>query len=151
MSPREITEKLRREIPLLRCGEPLADAVRKVRDSGIPALPVVDEDERYVGMFGEREFIAAVFPGYMKQLKHAAFVPKSLDAALGKRATCPIEPVEQHMNTDHVELESGYSDVAVAETFLHHRVSVLPILEDGRVIGVLTRGDFFRAVAERVL
>ena len=26
------------------------------------------EDERYAGIFGEREFMEAVFPGYLKQL-----------------------------------------------------------------------------------
>ena len=35
-----------------------------------------------VGIFGEREFITALFPGYVGSLRHAASVPKSIDALL---------------------------------------------------------------------
>jgi CBS domain-containing protein len=142
---------VRRDIPLLREDEKVADAIPKVLDSELPALPVVDAGERYAGIFGEREFMAAVFPGYVKQLKYAAFVPHSLDDALEKRAACREEPVAQHMNTEHVDLSGDFSDAAIAETFLHHRVLIVPVTDDGRVVGVITRSDFFRALAERFL
>jgi CBS domain-containing protein len=151
MSPRTLTDIVQRRIPLLREDERVADAVRSVLDSGLPALPVVDAGERLVGIFGEREFMGAVFPGYMKELKYAAFVPKSLDDALEKRAACRDEPVSEHMNTEHIDLSGDFSDAAVAETFLHHRVLIIPITEDGRVTGVITRSDFFRALGERFL
>jgi CBS domain-containing protein len=86
----------------------------------------------------------------MKELKYAGFVPKSLEDALQKNAACQAEPVERHMNTEHVDLGSDFSDAAVAETFLHHRILVLPITEDGRVVGVVTRGDFVRELAQRL-
>ena len=68
-------------------------------ECGLPAIPVVDGDDRYAGIFGEREFITALFPGYVSSLKHAAFVPKSIDTVLEKRQTCRMEPVGKHMNT----------------------------------------------------
>jgi CBS domain-containing protein len=151
MSPRTLTEIVQRELPLLRHDEPVGDAVARVVQSGLPALPVVDGDDRLVGIFGEREFMGAVFPGYVKELRYAAFVPQSLEDALEKRASCSAEPVEQHMHTEHVDLSGDFSDAAVAETFLHHRVLIVPITEGGRVIGVITRSDFFRALAERFL
>jgi CBS domain-containing protein len=52
---------------------------------------------------------------------------------------------------EHVDVGSEYSDVQVAETFLHHRVLIVPVVEDGRVIGVITRADFFRHLAQRFL
>ena len=151
MSPKTLIEIVQREIPLLRCGDTVASAARTVIDSGLPALPVVDEDERIAGIFGEREFMAALFPGYMRELGYAGFVPHSLDDALEKRAGCSDEPVEQHMNTEHVDLSGDFSDAAVAETFLHHRVLIIPITDEGRVTGVITRADFFRELAERFL
>jgi CBS domain-containing protein len=53
------------------------------------------------------------------------------------------------MTTDHVEVGPDFADTQVAEIFLHHRVLVVPVVADGRVEGLLTRRDFFRAVAER--
>ncbi len=151
MSPRSISELSLHSTALLRVDEAVEPAVRRVLESNLPALPVVDEDERFAGIFGEREFMEAVFPGYVKTLKHAAFLPRSLDDALERRESCRTEPVGRYMNTEHVDVGPDYSDVQVAEIFLHHRVLVVPVVADGRVEGILTRRDFFRAVAERFI
>ncbi len=140
---------IRKDVPALARDETVAEAVRKVVESGLPALPVVDAKEKLCGIFGEREFMAALFPGYVKQLKYAAFVPHSLDDTIEKRSTCRAEPVGDHMNTEHVDLSGDFSDAAVAETFLHHRVLIVPVVDGGRVTGVITRSDFFRALVER--
>ena len=150
MSPRTVTEQLVREVPVLPATLSVADAVRQVVDSGLPALPVA-EGGRLRGIFGEREFMEAVFPGYLKELKYAGFVPRSLQETLEKRAECAGEPVARHMNTDHVDVGADFSDAQVAEIFLHHRVLLVPVTDQGRVVGVITRSDFFRAVAERFL
>ena len=73
------------------------EATRALLDSELPALPVVDGRERLVGVFGEREFLGAVFPGYVKELKHAGFVRRSLDEALEKRDECRPETVPAHV------------------------------------------------------
>ena len=150
MSPRSLTDPLLRETPVVRADETVADAVRAVLDSELPALPVT-EDDKLLGIFGEREFLGAVFPGYLKELKYAGFVKRSLEDALEKRASCRSEAVRAYVNTEHVDVGADYSDAEVAEIFLHHRVLVLPVTEDRRVVGVITRSDFFRSVAERFL
>jgi CBS domain-containing protein len=137
--------------PLLREDESVESAVRRVLDAHVAALPVVDADERFVGIFGEREFMEALFPGYLKQLKHVRYLAKSLDEALEKREKCRTEPVSAYMNTEHVEVDRDYADTEVAEIFLHHRVLVVPVVADGRVEGLITRSDFFRALAEKFL
>jgi CBS domain-containing protein len=148
MSPRSMSELALHTPPVLHVDDTVESAVRQVL-AGLPALPVVDAREGYAGIFGEREFMEALFPGYLKQLKHAAFLPRSLDDALERRDSCRIEPVGRYMNTEHVEVGPDFSDTQVAEIFLHHRVLVVPVVADGRVQGVLTRRDFFRAIAER--
>lgn len=150
MTPRTVTENLMREADVLDSTMLTGDAVLQVLDSGLPALPVAERG-RLVGLFGEREFITAVFPRYVDQLGYAGFVPHSLDDTLERRQSSRLQPVSEHMNTDHVEVGTDWSDVGVAETFLHHRVLIVPVTDGGRVVGVITRSDFFRAVAERYL
>ena len=139
------------DAPRLRADEPVVEAVRTLLASGLPALPVVDADGALVGLFGEREFMAALFPGYVGELHHAAFVSGRLDEALEKRAACAQEPILRHMNTEDVAVGDEFSDVALAETFLHHRVLVVPVVSAGRPRGVVTRTAFFRRLAERFL
>jgi CBS domain-containing protein len=151
MSPRTITELAQHHPAPLHVGDTVAEAVRKLLDSGLPALPVVDERERYAGIFGEREVMGALFPGYLAQLKHTGFVSRSIDAALELREQARGEPVRRHMHTEHVEVGPDFSDTQVAEIFLHHRVLIVPVVADGHVEGVITRADFFRAVAQRFI
>jgi CBS domain-containing protein len=151
MSPRSISAPIVRDAPVLREDAPVGEAVRDILDSGLPALPVVDARGRLAGIFGEREFMAALFPGYVRELRFAGFVSKGLDEALEKRAACRREPVGQHMNTEHIDVPVDASDVQVAETFLHHRVLIVPVTERGEVQGVITRSDFFASLADRFL
>ena len=151
MSPRTVTDPLLREAPVIRAADNVATAVRAVLDSDLPALPVVDEDEKLLGIFGEREFLGAVFPGYLKELKYAGFVKRSLEDALEKRSSCRAEEVRKFVNTEHVDVGSDFSDAEVAEIFLHHRVLLVPVADKGKVVGVITRSDFFRSVADRFL
>ncbi len=151
MSPRTIGDDLVREAPSLHKDETVGKAVKRIVDSGFPALPVVGDRDRLCGIFGEREFMAALFPGYVRELGYAGFVPRKLDDALQKRAACRAEPIGQHMNTEHIDVAEDFSDVEVAETFLHHRVLILPVTRERRVVGIITRSDFFRRLAARFL
>ncbi|HEX6021144.1 MAG TPA: CBS domain-containing protein [Solirubrobacter sp.] len=151
MSPRTISDHVLREAPLLRVTDTVEAAVRAVLDSQLPALPVVDERERFAGIFGEREFMSALFPGYLDQLKGAGFLRRSLDETLERREACRSEQVGQYMNTDHIDVGADFSDTQLAEIFLHHRVLIVPVVDNGTVEGVITRRDFFRLIAERFL
>jgi CBS domain-containing protein len=139
------------QAPSIRHDDPIAAAVRMILDSGLPALPVVDDDGMLVGLFGEREFLGALFPGYVRQLGYAGFVSGELDEVLEKRAACAGEAVSEHMNTEHVSVEDDFSDVGLAETFLHHRVVVVPVERNGRPVGVVSRSAFFRYLGEGFL
>jgi CBS-domain-containing membrane protein len=127
------------------------DAAQQVLASGFPALPVVDGRERLAGIFGERELIGAIFPGYFKELGSAHFVRRELDLVLEKRAGARAEPVSRWMNSEHIDVGTDFSDAEAAETFLHHRVLLLPVTQDRRVVGVITRSAFFRVLVERFL
>jgi len=151
MSPRTLAELVHRDAPLVRADQPVSTAVRLLLDAELPALPVVDAQERFAGIFGEREFITALLPGYVASLGSAAFVPKSIDTVLEKRQACRHEPVSKHMNTEHVEVGAHFSDIGLAEIFIHHRVLIVPVTEHKRVLGIITRSDFFTALAERFL
>jgi CBS-domain-containing membrane protein len=150
MSPRSVTDPLVRDSPILNATDSVETAVRRLLDTDLPALPVAENGARFCGIFGEREFFQALFPGYLDQLAGAGFVTRTLESALEKRGRCRHDAVRDHMNTEHIEVGHDFSDAQVAEIFLHHRVLILPVTDErNRVVGVITRRDFFHAVARR--
>ncbi|HEU0019394.1 MAG TPA: CBS domain-containing protein [Thermoleophilaceae bacterium] len=151
MTPRTISDDILRDAPLLHADDVIADATPILLESGLPALAVVDREDRFAGIFGEREFMTAAFPGYLKELKFAGFVSRTLDDALERNEACRQDPVSRHMNTEHVDVGPDYSDLQIAETFIHHRVLIVPVVDNGTVKGIITRSDFFAIVARRLL
>lgn len=130
--------------------DPVGYAARRVIQSGLPALPVVDEDGDYAGLFGEREFMTAVFPGYVGTLMSARMIRRSLDETIERRIDSQEESVRGYLTTDPVLVKDDYSDTQLAETFLHHRVVVVPVATEGRVHAVITRSEFFEALYDRI-
>ncbi len=151
MSPDTLGRATLKEVPTLEVGQPVTDALETMLAAEVPALPVVRADATFFGIFGEREFINAVFPGYFGQLRSAAFVPHAIDDVIDRRLGCGREPVSKFANTEHVDVGPDYSDAQLAETFLHHRVLIIPVIKDRRVAGIVTRTDFFQALAKRFL
>lgn len=140
-----------RDPPAVRDNDSIEQAMRTLLDSALPALPVIDAHSRFVGLFGERECIAAIFPAYLDLLAGAGFVCRTLDSALRCNDGAWGQPVAMYMNTEQIEVGPEFSDIQVAEKFLHHHGPIVPIVDRDQVRGVITREDFFQAAAGRFL
>jgi CBS domain-containing protein len=147
--PDSIVKQTLREIEPLDADELIGPAARRVIEADLPALPAVERDGGFAGIFGEREFMAALFPGYVGELASAAMVSRSVDETIERRADCAEQPIRRWLTTDHVLVEDDFSDTQLAELFLHHRVLIVPIATAGKVHALVTRHDFFRALVER--
>lgn len=147
--PDSIVKSALREIEPLDADEVIGTAARKVVDSGLPGLPAVESNGKFAGIFGEREFMAALFPGYVGELGSGAMIKRSIDEAIERRESCRFEPIRKYLTTDHVTVADEYSDTQLAEIFLHHRVLVVPIATGGRIHAVVTRSDFFAELLQK--
>jgi len=148
--PDTIIKETIREIRPLDADEPVGSAARKVIEADLPGLPAVERDGTFVGIFGEREFMVALFPGYVGELASSAMISRSIDETIDRRLDCREEPIRQYLTTDHVVVEDDFSDTRLAELFLHHRVLIIPIATAGRVHAVVTRNDFFQALVPKL-
>jgi CBS domain-containing protein len=148
--PDSIVKTTVREIEPLSADGLVGVAVRRLIETGLPGLPAVEEDGAFAGIFGERQFLTALFPGYVSTLRSTAMIPRSIDEALERREACRQEPIRRYLTHEQVLVEDDWSDTQLAELFLHHRVSVIPIATGGRIRALVTRRDFFLALAERL-
>jgi len=148
--PDSIVKETIREIEPLSADDQVGEAAKRVIEADLPGLPAVEDDGSFAGIFGEREFMAALFPGYVGELASAAMISRTLDETIERRDACRHEPIRKYLTTDHVLLKDDYSDTQLAETFLHHRVLVVPLANEGIVHAIVTRNDFFRELAKRL-
>jgi CBS domain-containing protein len=148
--PDSIVNETLKEIEPLSADEAVGPAARKVIDADLPGLPAVEENGSFAGIFGEREFMAALFPAYVGELASTAMISRTIDETIERREACWSEPIRRYLTTDHVVVEDDYSDTQLAELFLHHRVLIIPVATKGRVHAVVTRSDFFRALVAKL-
>jgi CBS domain-containing protein len=148
--PGSIVKQTLREIDPLGADEPMGPAARRLVEAGLPALPAVERDGAFAGIFGEREFMKALFPGYVGELASAAMVSRSVDEAIERRADCAAQPIRPWLTADRVLVEDSPSDTHLAEIFIHQRVQIVPIATEGRVHALVTRSDFFAELVARL-
>lgn len=139
------------EIEPLGADDSIATAARRVLATDLPALPAVEANGRFAGIFGEREFMSALFPGYVAELASARMVSRSMDESIERRLECAAEPIRRYLTAEAVVVEDDFSDTQLAELFLHHRVLVIPVATAGRIHAVVTRHDFFQTLVGRFI
>ena len=120
-------------------------------EKSVGAFPVVDADGRLLGMLRDDDLIASearvhvptfinflglgmAFPGEMKQLEHE--LKKVAGATVG-----------EVMDTDPPTIAPD-ATLEDAATIMHERrVNSLPVVDGGKVVGIVARADIVRFIA----
>ncbi len=103
----------------------LQEAIEVIMNMQVSGLPVVAADGRLVGIITEFALLATAYD-----------------------ATTACETVAQHMTTDVLAVHADDPIRAIADQFIVHRVRRVPVLEKGRLVGLITRRDVLKAVFE---
>ncbi len=110
----------------LRTDTPILDAVDFLLDSHITGAPVVDDDGNLVGLLSEKDCLRLI--------------------ARGVDADVPKGSVGDFMSTELSTIEPDMNIYFAAGVFLSHTMRRLPVVEKGKLIGVITRFDILRAI-----
>jgi len=126
-----------------------ADAARALSESRLSALAVVD-DGKVVGLFTDEELLLGIVPGYLRELKHTAFLEAELPSLREHAVEVQGEPVRKHMRKP-VTIELEGSSMHAAERFVHREEGALPVVDaDDRYVGMLSRTEFAHALLKRL-
>jgi CBS domain-containing protein len=125
-----------------------AEAVARLFEVQVPAIAVLGEDRRLAGVVAETDVLRAVFPGYLAELRHTAFLEDDAleldERARAVRARPVLEVARQVEPLDGEE-----SETHAAERFLHTGEQALPIVEGDRFLGMLSMAALCHARLDR--
>jgi acetoin utilization protein AcuB len=112
----------------------IAEALSITRAQRIRHLPVL-EDGRLVGLVTDRDLRLAMPPIW-------AADQAELTTALNQRR------MREVMTTDIVTVQSDTPVEEAAKLLYTHRIGCVPIVDDGKLVGILTETDLLRAFCE---
>ena len=117
---------------------------RVLLDNNIGAVPVVDSEGALVGMASDGDLLGRR-PGdqrrewWLEMLAYGALAP---DAA----ATVGETPVSDVMSTPPITIDPAMPAPEIARTLRAHNVKRLPVVNDGELVGIVTRTDLLGVI-----
>jgi CBS domain-containing protein len=99
-------------------------AIETLLSKEISGLPVVDETGRLVGVITEFALLAVAYDQRVKN-----------------------HTVSQHMTRDVITVDVNDPLSRVADVCIVHRVRRVPVMQNGRLVGLIARRDVLRALA----
>ncbi|SFI78162.1 CBS domain-containing protein [Amycolatopsis sacchari] len=127
-----------RPVTTVTTGTAAKHAAELLTQHGFTALPVVDEDDRLVGVVTEADLIADRIPRDARCAPGERVGPRTAGATVGAL-----------MSTPAIGMAPGADLAEVARALLDSRIRAMPIVDGSRVVGIVTRGDLVRVFARR--
>ena len=123
-------------------GASLATAIAVMREKEIRHLPVVDDMSRLVGIITDRDLRSAVLAPSL-----AEFLPSGLRRAVEGAARMLEElRVKDAMTWGVVTTRPDASVAEAAAVMFERRIGSLPVRENGKLVGIVTERDIFKAL-----
>lgn len=125
---------------------PVADIVRLLADRGLSGVPVLDAGGALLGMVTETDLLRRLAiadetkPGWFRRMfadhdQAAERYARAHGATAGDVMTTELITVAEDSTAEHA-----------AHLLEDHKVRRLPVLRDGRLVGMVSRGDLLRAL-----
>jgi len=96
---------------------PVEEVAMLLRDMGCTGMPVVDDQEHLVGVVSRRDF---------KKVRKS------------KQMQSPVKAI---MSRNLITIPTDKSAIEAARLMIKHDVGRIPVMEEGKIIGIITRSD----------
>jgi len=139
------------EVPEVFATDPVESVLKVLRAHELPGVPVINEGGRCVGIITEADLVLSQegedlhLPHYFQLFGGVVFLERMshFEDRLRKAFAATAEDM---MTPDPITIEPSASVVEAARLIARKRHNRLPVVEHGRLVGVVTRVDVLEAL-----
>ena len=124
----------------------LAEAAQALAASEAADLMVVDENGMLVGVLDEGDLIRAVLPDVEEIRAAGGSVEDGLAAFVRKGSELADRPLAPYIVREPLTVAPGDHAGVAAVMMIERRIRRLPVVDNGRLVGTVSRGEVCRAV-----
>lgn len=122
-----VREYMDTNVPTLSPDTPILEAIDFIVEHHVTGAPVINAEGALVGMLTEKDCLMVL--------------------ALGSDNDRPSGTVDSYMSKKVISIPSRMNIYYVAGLFLNHSFRRLPVVDDGKLVGAITRFDILKAVS----
>lgn len=137
---------MRQTVVTVRPDTPLRDVARLLVEHGISGVPVVDESGAVLGVVSEADFVIREVgvPREHRRLLGRLFGGNG-GASAEDVAKVHATTAGEAMTAPAITTSPATTLPDAARTMIERAINRLPVIEDGRLVGIVTRADLVRA------
>jgi CBS domain-containing protein len=154
MAATTVGEIMERDAPSVRLDTGVEDVVNLFKEQDVPALPVVNDGGRCVGIVTEKDLVIADedgdlhIPHYIELFGGLVFYPPELRVFERRLKKAAAARVQDLMSEPPVVVEPSTRIHQAAHIIVERGHSRLPVVEHGRYVGLVTRADVLAALQQ---
>jgi CBS domain-containing protein len=141
----KVVDVMTRAVVVVSPEAPLKDVAALMVEKGISGLPVVDAQGAVVGVVSETDFV--IKERGVEGVRHRLLSRIFGESRQTKRELAKIEATTagEAMTSPAITVDASDSLRWAAELMASRKVNRLPVVEGGRLVGIVTRADVVRA------
>jgi CBS-domain-containing membrane protein len=120
---------------------------RLLAERGISAVPVVDKGNRVIGMVSEGDLLHRVETGTERRRSWWLDLMASTNKLAGDYIKSRSGKVKDVMTRDVISVTETTPVADIAILLETHRIKRVPVLQDGKLVGIVSRANLVRALA----
>lgn len=140
-----VREAMTTSVVAVRPATPLKDVARLLVEHRISGLPVVDDDGTVLGVVSEADFLMKEQGAEAVPHRPLARIFGESQASRSQQAKVDALTAGEAMTAPALTIEPGRRIIEAAAIMTTRRLNRLPVVENGRLVGIVTRADLVRA------
>lgn len=135
-----------RDLVTVTADADITQVIKLLLDHDISAVPVVDDDRRVIGIVSEVDLLRREGA----EQKHRPWWVEAITPAAklaDEFAKSHAKKVEELMTTEVISADENASLSEIAGLLERYRIKRVPILKDGRLVGIVSRSNLLQGLA----
>ncbi len=146
----QVREIMTTRVHFVRSDTPVHEVARLMSTFDVSGLPVLDAEDRLVGIVTELDLIVRngrlEIPLFVQIFD--AVIPLEMPGHLSNRLRHMLGTLAEDVMTREVHSADPDMEVeALVHLMVKRRVNPVPVLEEGRLVGIVSRSDIIRMMA----
>ncbi len=147
MKVREIMDK---NFIAIKKGTPYSEVFKILYKNDISGAPVVDDNNHIIGIVSEKDLFRVLFPFYTSYFNNPELYV-DYEERENKVDEIKNHKIEIFMCRDFVHIHPDDPVLRAGALMLAKHISRLPVVENGKLVGMIWRRDIYRTILKRKL